>query len=265
MSNEDAKTFHIYIDETSKAAQFMGVGALFTRRDSGRAIAQAIQDAVPAYGQRSNKEIHWSELTNHLLPLYTAVGIDLVKCARVKPYRMRFHAMMIERSKLDRSISAGLNREEVLARFIFTLIFQFASNFGPNNIYHVFIDSPDGGEGPDAALRAMLNNRCLSYFKERTDPFHTASYVRSENSRLIQAVDLLSGAVAYETNSLHLAARPAKHRYALWKSLLEASNLPTFAQPTTNRMSRFKIMHFDFEKSVAKRFKNPAPPSLDGI
>ena len=263
MSDEDAKTFHIYVDETSKSATFMGVGALFTRRDSGREIAQMVQDAVPEHGQRADKEIHWSELTNHLLPLYTALGIDLVKCTQLKPYRMRYHIMMIERSKLDRSISAGLNREEVLARFIFTLIFQFASNFGPRNIYHVFIDSPDGEERADPAVRAMLNNRCFSQFKTRSDPFHTVKYVRSENSRLIQAVDLLSGAVAYETNSLHLAAKPSKHRLALWAAMLKASNLPTFAQPTTNRMNRFKIMHFDFEKSSARRFENPRPPEAD--
>jgi len=72
----------------------------------------------------------------------------------------------------------------------------------------------------DPAIRTMLNNRSFSHFKMRTDPFHTVRYVRSENSRLIQAVDLLSGAVAYETNSLHLAAKPSKHRYALWAEML---------------------------------------------
>jgi hypothetical protein len=162
MRDQGTKTFHIYVDETSKSATFMGVGALFTRKDSGQEIAQMVQDAVPAHGQRADKEIHWSELTNHLLPLYSGVGVDLVNCTQVKPYRMRYHIMIIERSKLDRSISAGLNREQVLERFIFTLIFQFASNFGPQNIYHVFIDSPDGEERADPALRAMLNNRCLS-------------------------------------------------------------------------------------------------------
>jgi len=130
----DDESFHIYVDETSKGASFMGVGALFTRKDSGRQIAKILQEAVPAHGQRSDKEIHWTELTNYLLPLYTAVGVELVNCTQVKPYRMRYHIMMIERSKLDRSISFGLNREEVLARFIFTLIFQFASNFGPQHL-----------------------------------------------------------------------------------------------------------------------------------
>ena len=45
--------------------------------------------------------------------------------------------------------------------------------------------------------------------------------------------------------------------------MLKASNLPTFAQPTNNRMNRLKIMHFDFEKAASKRFKNPRPPASD--
>lgn len=259
----NANTFHIYVDETSKSATFMGVGALFTRKDSGASIAEMVQAALPAHGQRPDKEIHWTELSNHLLPLYSSVAVDLINCTQIKPYRMRYHAMMIERSKIDRSINEGLNREQILERFIFALIFKFASSFGPENIYHVFIDSSDGSEESNPALRGMLNNRCFSHFKKRTNPFHTVKYVRSENSRLIQAVDLLSGAVAYETNSLHLAAKRSKHKHALWSTMLEASRLPTFAQPTANRMSRFQIMHFDFEKSAAKRFKNPPPPETD--
>lgn len=252
--------FHIYVDETSKSATYMGVGGLFTRRDSGRVIAQMIQGKVVEFGQRPDKELHWSALTRHLLPLYTSVGAALMDCTQVKPYRMRYHAMIIETAKIDRSINQGLNREEVLERFIFALIFNFAHNFGPMTEYHVFIDSKTGEERSDEALRAMLNNRCFTRFKRRTDPFRTVKHVRSENSRLIQAVDLLSGAVAYETNSLHRTEKPAKHRLNLWSSMLHASKLTTFAEPTTSRMNRFQILHFDFEKSASKRFKPPLPP-----
>ncbi|MBY0560263.1 DUF3800 domain-containing protein [Hyphomicrobium sp.] len=118
---------------------------------------------------------------------------------------------MLESAKVSRDINPGIDKDEQLARFIFPLIFQFAANFGMTSVFHVFIDSPDGREGPDPALRSMLNNKSYSHFKQRSDPFHTVKYVRSENSRLIQAVDLLSGAVAYESNSLHLANKTSAH------------------------------------------------------
>jgi len=261
---DETKIFDIYIDETSKNSQFMGVGALFARKDSARAIAKDIQDAVVALSDKPERELHWTKLKNQHLPLYRDVALKLMACTQVKPYRMRFNALIVETSKIDRSINAGDNREVILDKFMFGLIFQMAANFGVNNAYRVFIDSPHGREEEDVALLSMLNNRAFSRSSRRTNPFKVVRYVRSENSRLIQAVDLLAGAIAYETNSLHLAEKPAKHRLELWSAMLRASGCETFAAPTTARMNRFQIMHFDFEKSAARRkFDSPPPPKTD--
>ncbi|MEI9902447.1 MAG: DUF3800 domain-containing protein [Hyphomicrobium sp.] len=262
--DQDQKTFDIYVDETSKNSPFMGIGALFTRKDSARSIAHMIQETIDGFGDRPNRELHWTKLKNHQLPLYQAVALKLMACTQVKPYRMRFNALIVETSKIDRSVSEGANREVILSKFMFGLIFQMASNFGVNNQYRVFIDSPHGREECDVALQAMLNNRAFSRTGQRTNPFKVVRYVRSENSRLIQAADLLAGAIAYETNSLHLANQPAKHRLALWSAMLEASGYKTFAEPTRARLNRLQIMHFDFEKSAARRkFEKPPPPETD--
>lgn len=199
----------------------MGVGALFARKDSARAIAKNFQDAVIALSDKPERELHWTKLKNQHLPLYRDVALKLMACTQVKPYRMRFNALIVETSKIDRSINAGNNREVILNKFIFGLIFQMASNLGVNNAYRFFIDSPHGREEEDVAVMSMLNN----LFPQRPahKPVPVVRYVRSENRRLIQAVDLLAGAIAYETNSLHLAEKPAKHRLELWSAMLRAS------------------------------------------
>jgi hypothetical protein len=69
--------------------------------------------------------------------------------------------------------------------------------------------------------------------------------------------------VRYETNALHRFEKPVKHRLELCSSMLQASNLTTFAEPTTERMNRFQILHFDFEKSADKRFKPFQTPESD--
>jgi hypothetical protein len=262
---DEKKTFDIYVDETSKNSPFMGVGAIFARKDAARSIAQMIQDCIDAAGSRPDRELHWTELKNHNLPLYKEVGVKLVNCTQVKPTRMRFNALIVETSNIDRTLDDSANREVILSKFMFGLIFQMASNFGVFNKYRVFIDSPHGREENDIALQAMLNNRAFSRTGKRTNPFKLVRYVRSENSRLIQAVDLMAGAVAYETNSLHLAANSAKHRLALWRAMLDSSGYESFAAPTRARKNRFQIMHFDFEKSAARRqaFATPPPPRTD--
>ncbi|MBY0560262.1 hypothetical protein [Hyphomicrobium sp.] len=92
MTAADNREFHIYIDETSKSSTFMGAGALFSRKDSAREISDMMSAAVVSHGQRADKEIHWTELKNHLLPLYQEVGVKLIRYTQVKPYKMRYHA-----------------------------------------------------------------------------------------------------------------------------------------------------------------------------
>ena len=159
---------------------------------------------------------------------------------------------MVESRHIDRKIDKDANREDMLAKFIFTLVYFFVKEFGENLDYCVFIDSPDGEECSSVALQCMLNNRCSSELGFENRPFKQVTYVRSENSRLIQAVDLLTGAVAYETNGLHRATSASKHRQRLWANMLAASTLSSFATPTKFWPKEFQIQHFDFGKPSSR-------------
>lgn len=251
---EAGRTFHIYVDETSKSARYFGVGAIFCRRDAAQEISSVVADTVVSYQQRADKEIHWTDLKKHLLPLYTEVGTTLVSYTQQKTRKMRYRALMVESRRIDRTLDPKANREDILAKFIFTLAYGFAADFGPNLFYHVFIDSPDGTEGPSVAMQCALNNKCKSQLGYTDRPFKTVKFVRSEKSRLIQATDLITGAVAYETNAQHLASDGAAHRRSLWANMLAASKLKTFAEPTKYWPKLFQIRHFDFEKSAFTRF-----------
>lgn len=211
-----------------------------------------MSEAALAYQQRADKEFHWTELKAHLLPLYTEVGCKLIGFARKPKPKMRYRALMVESRHIDRKIDKDANREDMLAKFIFTLVYFFVKEFGENLDYCVFIDSPDGEECSSVALQCMLNNRCSSELGFENRPFKQVTYVRSENSRLIQAVDLLTGAVAYETNGLHRATNASKHRQRLWANMLAASTLSSFATPTKFWPKEFQIQHFDFGKSLAR-------------
>jgi hypothetical protein len=163
---------------------------------------------------------------------------------------MRYRALIVESRRIDRTIDTEANREDILAKFIFTLVYFFVREFGENIDYRVFIDSPHGDEGPAVAVQCMLNNRCKSDLGFASMPFKQVTYARSEKSRLIQAADLITGAIAYETNGLHRVANASKHRKRLWADMLAASTLSSFAVPTKFWPKLFQIQHFDFEKSV---------------
>jgi hypothetical protein len=52
-----------------------------------------------------------------------------------------------------------------------------------------------------------LNNECTHDLGFTRKPFKTVKFVLSENSRGVQAADLMTGAIAYETNRRHLEPR----------------------------------------------------------
>jgi hypothetical protein len=161
LSKADQKrAFHLYVDESSKSATYYGVGAIFCRSDSAPQIASAMSAAIALHKQRPDKEIHWTELKGHLLPLYRDVALKLIGYAQPNG-RMRYRALMIESAKVSRAVDRDANREDILAKFIFTVVYQFAREFGPNLDYHVFVDSPstDSGQAPSARKRLAEDSR----------------------------------------------------------------------------------------------------------
>jgi hypothetical protein len=167
---------------------------------------------------------------------------------------MRYRAMMMESRHVDRKLDPKANPEDILAKFMFTLLRQFAKDFGENVDYRVFIDSPSGEEGRAKTLFYSLNNECTHQLGFTRKPFKAVNFVLSEKSRLVQATDLVTGAIAYETNQLHLAPNASAHRRMLWADMLAASGLQSFARPTKVWPPQFQIRHFDFEKSKFTRF-----------
>lgn len=129
--DQDRPAFHIYVDETSKSETYFGVGAVFARRDAAKEIKEFIDAAVGRHNQRPDKEIHWTELKGHLLPLYAEVGTQLIKFTQRPPQpKMRYKALVMESRKVDRKLDPSANPEDILAKFMFTLLREFAKDMG---------------------------------------------------------------------------------------------------------------------------------------
>lgn len=251
--------FHIYVDESSQTGhEHMVVGAIFCRRDAASEIAQVMDDCLATYNQRSDKEFHWTELKRHTLPLYKDMSGRLVGFTRTRR-KMRYRALVVEMKQIDRARDNRVTREEILAKFIFTLVFGFARDFGPNLRYYVWVDKRDNSLADGATDQKTfysLNNKAKSIFGWQHGPFSDVKFVDSKKSRLIQATDLITGAVAYETNGKNLAKDASSHRIELLRHVIECSGLKTLAKPTPRWPFHFQIAHFDFEKSRVLRGSN---------
>jgi len=54
--DDENRTFHLYVDETSKASAYFGVGEIFCRRDAAKEISAEIAEYVVAHGQRVRRQ-----------------------------------------------------------------------------------------------------------------------------------------------------------------------------------------------------------------
>jgi Protein of unknown function (DUF3800) len=250
----ERQVFHIYVDESSKSASYFGVGAVFCRRDAAEEIADFMSLTAASHNMRDGKEFRWNDLTKRLLPAYREVGTGLVRFTKRPKKKFRYKVLIMESRKVNKKLDPNDNFEVILAKFIFTLLRQFANEMGQNVDYHVFIDSPTGEERQADRLFYSLNNECTNDLGFTRRPFKTVKFVLSERSRGVQAADLITGAIAYETNRRHLESDASEHRRSLWTDMLAASGLKTFAEPTSYWPPYFQIWHFDFDKSKRTRF-----------
>ena len=248
--------FHVYVDESSQTGHgFMVIGAIFCSKDAAPEIAEVMNQCLVMHHQRPDKEFHWTELKGHTLELYKDVLAKLVGFTLGRR-KMRYRALVVDMKQVDHSQNGGRDREATLAKFIFTLVFGFARSFGPNMQYHVWIDKrADSVHDLEMDKRTLysLNNEAKSKFGWDEGPFVGVKFVDSKKSRLIQAVDMITGAIAYETNRKHLLPDASKHRVTLLQHVIACSTLKTLAKASPRWPFGFQIQHFDFVKRKVAR------------
>lgn len=254
--------FHIYIDETSKDDTYLGVGAILCEDKAAAFLTELIDEAIVRNKQPPTREIHWKSFKagRDSEALYTEVGTSLIGFTQTHR-RMSYRALLVE----SRHVIRDRNKEtidDIIAKFIFALIFQTAKRPGGGVDYHVYVDSVDGAERSDARTLHALNNQYKSRFKQAEGPFKSVSHVKSEKYRLIQATDLLTGVIAYEMNGRHLVPTAAAHKKAVFQAMLAKSRLQTFTLPTKMFPPQFQIWHFNFGKSTITTHKPVTNPQL---
>ena len=104
-------------------------------------------------------------------------------------------------------------------------------------------------------------DRAKTQFEAKVGPFQRVEPVSSDKSRLIQATDVITGAIAYEKNRAPSMPKAALHKKALWEHVKLSTRLDTLAKPNFGFLSqRFTILDFDFTKSKPPK-KQASPPT----
>jgi uncharacterized protein DUF3800 len=243
--------YHIYSDESSQhgGSAFTAIGATFLRNDAAEELASILDGIATENKLFPVSEFHWTEMQKVHLEQYKKLVTCFTDAMHGK--QLRYHCVLIENRKLKPRDYSGGDRELTLLKLSFGPVYSFASRLGTNIKYYVYPDSKDTKHDPDVMLHC-LNNRARSAFGVKIGPFRTVCPTPSENSRIIQATDVITGAIAFEKNEQHLKTqpKPAAHKMALWEHVKKCTTLDTLAKANKGLLSqRFAIWEFDFSKA----------------
>lgn len=165
---------------------------------------------------------------------------------------LHYYALVVDTSKVDHKKYNEGDAELGFSKFLFTLLFKFARVYRADYNFYVFLDERTTKHTPEL-LRKILNARARRQKIRDFDPYRTVEFVKSEQSRLIQMTDVITGAIASATNMHYLAPEAAPHKTKMMHHVTKCVGVRNLAIPTPVAGKGFDIWHIDFEAAASKK------------
>lgn len=240
-----AQRFHIYVDESSQNAhRFMVLGALVINTEGIDALDAKFQQVRERY--RMDHELKWGKASTSKLDAYEAyLKVALGCLSRRTPC---FHSIVIDTSELDHKRFNGGDSETGFSKFVYQLLTKCASLSPHDSALDGFLDERTTRQTPNE-LRRILNNGMGKKLSRR--PFKRLEFRNSKLCNFIQAVDLLTGAVAFHWNGHHRKEGASPVRIWLAQMVATEIGLPHLAMSTA-RSDPFSIWKWRGGKSPGR-------------
>lgn len=187
-----------------------------------------------------DRELKWGKVSRSMLRQYEGyVSTVLDALRRDSP---GYYSIVVDTSQLDHARFNAGSSEIGFSKFVYQLLMKCARLFHMGSNIDCFLDDRTTQQTLQE-LRTILNNGAAKTL--RTRPFRRVEYRDSKASNLIQAVDLLTGAVAYHWNGKHLVEGASPARVWLAEELARKVGMPQgMNRPTTAGRERFSIWKF---------------------
>ena len=203
-------------------ARFLVIGSLWLPAENRQALKTALHRLRDRH--RIGGEFKWNKVSPSRLGFYE----EAIRWFFNQGDGLRFRCIAVDRSQVDLSLYHEDDQELGFYKFYYQLLHHWILDF---NEYRVFVDFKSNRRRDRLkVLRSCLDNANLSSRVERVQA------VRSEESVLIQLVDVLTGATARSLNGPR-AAGAAKTAIL---ELLEGC-LGREIQPTGRDETKFNV------------------------
>lgn len=234
----------LYCDESSTSDRFTVIGATLLHESLAEHAQGSFDTLIDQFGGSS--ELKWTKCKRLNLPLYKEITSAYFKC--IQSGHFKYQALVIDNSKMDHKTYNEGDKEIGFNKMLFFLLYSFVRKFRNRPRFYAFLDERTTKHSPDR-LRRMLNARALRDHQITHNPYRLCQFRDSKALRMIQITDIITGAIAFQTNHKQHAIGTAQHKIELANHIMNESGQPTLALPTPTRELDFGIWHFDFERA----------------
>jgi len=208
-------SLHIYADESSTTEhQHMVIGAIAVEANALADIVKCLEQAR-IRGRVSKGELKWRKVSRAVYQGYAAFLDEYFRLSGEDS--LHFHALHVDASTIRHSEYSGGDHELGFNKLVYQLLLhRVGRRYGEHYKIEAYLDERTHLRDPDE-MTSMLNSDVLKRWGYEA-PFQFVRYKASHESQLLQACDLIIGAIGYRKNLRHKKpdASPPKCRLAVY-------------------------------------------------
>ncbi len=239
----EALTLHdIYCDESSQTRhRYMAMGGLIIPTD--RVDAANAKFSELRLPELPSGELKWSKVSNGKLAAYRRV-VDAFFDDPVF-HRVDFHATVVDTWEQDHQRFGGGDKDKTFNKELYQLASKFARIYH-DRLFHLYPDHRDTVHMP-AELRDILNFGRRKSGDSREFPFRRCHFRKSDETPMIQIVDILLGGLAYRVNGHANALDASPAKVELSRHLLSRAGI-RFVDRDTALRGKFTLWHRQLQR-----------------
>lgn len=238
------RVFVVYTDESSQTQrQYMVLGGALIREES----VGALDKLFVQVRERHNiwGEFKWSKCSRKKLDAYKDFVGLLITGA--KQNKLHFHSLIVDTYKINNHLYNQGDRDLGFSKFIYQLLIKFGRLYSGAGHLNVRMDNRTTSQDLEE-LRTILNNGIRKRWQVSTRPYRSLALVDSHEHNIIQAVDLVIGAIAHFKNA---QVGGSEHKAALAEHVLNLCGLPNLSDDSPWGERKFSIWNFRFREATA--------------
>lgn len=223
---------HIFCDESchlpNDSTGFMTLGALWCPKEEAKSLSKDIRNIKARHGIAPATEIKWTKVSPGKVEFY----LELIEFFFATK-SLHSRVIVIDKSQLKHK-DFNQDHDSWYYKMYFVLLRQILE---PSNEYRIFIDSKDTcSNAKIEKLHKILNNSKLDFDSRIVRRIQS---VHSEEIVLLQLIDLIIGAIAYENRDLSSSAA----KLAIVARLKELSGY-SLRKSTLPKETKLNMLHW---------------------